>query len=115
MPLEDLNGVILVNSSGFQGSASLCIVEEHETAFVSVQTQSRGVHQPRQRPAHHHFAHLGGARCAGTRSTCIERGELEGKTVGVVAQDTPGQSEAVKTGLVDVLRRPTASTWPHSM
>ena len=99
---EDLNGVILVNSSGFQGSASLCIVEEHETAFVSVQTQTE------------EFISRGNDRLITISPTSeellrwhaldlLERGELEGKTVGVVAQDTPGQSEAVKTGLVDVL------------
>ena len=33
--IEDLNAVIVVNSSGFQGSATLCIVEEHETAFIT--------------------------------------------------------------------------------
>ena len=99
---EDLNGVILVNSSGFQGSASLCIVEEHETAFVSVQTQTE------------EFISRGNDRLITISPTSeellrwhaldlLERGELEGKTVGVVAQDTPGQSEAVQAGLVDVL------------
>ena len=37
--IEDNDAVIIVNSSGFQGSATLCIVEEHETAFITVQPQ----------------------------------------------------------------------------
>ena len=32
--------MIIVNSSGFQGSATLCIVEENETAFITVQPQA---------------------------------------------------------------------------
>ena len=37
---EDNNAVMILNSSGFQGSAVLCIVEEKETMFVSTQGQS---------------------------------------------------------------------------
>ena len=100
--VEDLDGVILVNSSGFPGSASLCIVEDHETALVSVQTQPG------------EFMRRGGDRLISLGPTAeeqlswlaldlIRRGELDGKTVGVAAPDTPGQYEAVEAGLVDVL------------
>ena len=100
--VEDLDGVILVNSSGFPGSASLCIVEDHETALVSVQTQSE------------EFMRRGEDRLISLRPTAeeqlrwlaldlIARGWLDGKTVGVAAPDTPGEYEPVKTGLVDVL------------
>ncbi len=100
--VEDLDGVILVNSSGFPGSASLCIVEDHETALVSVQTQPG------------EFMRRGGDRLISLGPTAeeqlswlaldlIARGDLDGRTVGVAAPDTPGQYEAVEAGLVDVL------------
>ena len=100
--VEDLDGVILVNSSGFPGSASLCIVEDHETALVSVQTQPG------------EFMRRGGDRLISLGPTAeeqlswlaldlIARSDLDGRTVGVAAPDTPGQYEAVEAGLVDVL------------
>ena len=101
--IEDNDGVILLNSSGFQGSATLCIVEENETAFVTVQPQSD------------EFMQRGEDRLVTMTPTAreslgwlaldlIQRGELDGKTVGVAAPDTPGQYEDVETGLVNVLR-----------
>ena len=100
--IEDLDGVILLNSSGFQGSANLCIVEEHETAFISTQGQSG------------EFMQRGQDRLISLSPTLeeslswlaldlLQRGELDGKTIGVAAPDTPGQFEAVEAGLVDVL------------
>ena len=101
--IEDHGAVILLNSSGFQGSANLCIVEEHETAFITVQPQPE------------EFVERGGDRLITTTATSeqtlswqaldlIQRGELDGKTVGIAAPDTPGQFEAVEAGLVDILR-----------
>ena len=101
--IEDNDAVIIVNSSGFQGSATLCIVEENETAFVTVQPQPE------------EFMERGGDRLITMTPTAeealgwlaldlIQRGELEGKTVGIAAPDTPGQFEAVEAGLVNVLR-----------
>ena len=100
--VEDHYGVILLNSSGFQGSANLCIVEQHETAFVSVQGQSE------------EFMRRGGDRLISLSPTLEEslrwlaadladRGRLDGRTIGVAASDTPGEYEAVKSGLVDTL------------
>ena len=100
--IEDYEGVILLNSSGFQGSANLCIVEENETAFVSTQGQSE------------EFMSRGGDRLISLSPTLEEslrwlaadladRGQLDGKTIGVAAPDTPGQYEAVEAGLVDTL------------
>jgi hypothetical protein len=99
---EDLNAVILLNTSGFQGSANLCIVEERETAFLSTQAQSD------------EFMQRGQDRLISVAPTLEEtvrwlaldllaRGELDGKTIGIAAPDTPGQYEAVEAGLVDVL------------
>ena len=101
--IEDEDGVILLNSSGFQGSATLCIVEENETAFITVQPQTE------------EFIGRSGDRLITTTATSeqtlswqaldlIQRGELEGKTVGIAAPDTPGQYEAVEAGLVNILR-----------
>ena len=100
--VEDHHGVILLNSSGFQGSANLCIVEQHETAFISVQGQSE------------EFMRRGEDRLVSLSPTLEEslrwlaadladRGQLDGRTVGVAAPDSPGDYEAVESGLVDTL------------
>ena len=100
--VEDHHGVILLNSSGFQGSANLCIVEQHETAFISVQGQSE------------EFMRRGEDRLISLSPTLEEslrwlaadladRGLLDGRTVGVAAPDSPGDYEAVESGLVDTL------------
>lgn len=100
---EDRQGVILLNSSGFQGSANLCIVEEHETAFIAAQAQPE------------EFQRRGEDRLVSISPTAeeslswlaldlIDRGALDGKTVGVAAPDTLGQKESVESALVDVLR-----------
>ena len=101
--IEDNDAVIIVNSSGFQGSATLCIVEENETAFITVQPQAE------------EFMNRSGDRLITMTPTAeeslgwlaldlISRGQLDGKTVGIAAPDTPGQYEAVEAGLVNVLR-----------
>ena len=101
--IEDYDGVILLNSSGFQGSANLCIVEENQTAFISTQGQSE------------EFMNRGQDRLISLSPTLEEslrwlavdladRGLLDGKTIGVAAPDTPGQYEAVESGLVETLR-----------
>ncbi len=101
--IEDHKGVILLNSSGFQGSANLCIVEENQTAFISTQGQSE------------EFMSRGGDRLISVSPTLEEsvrwlaadladRGQLDGKTIGIAAPDTPGQYEAVEAGLVETLR-----------
>ncbi len=101
--IEDHKGVILLNSSGFQGSANLCIVEENQTAFISTQGQSE------------EFMLRGEDRLISISPTLEEsvrwlaadlanRGQLDGKTIGVAAPDTPGQFEAVEAGLVETLR-----------
>jgi len=99
---EDINGVILLNSSGFQGSANLCIVEEHATAFISTQGQPG------------EFVERGNDLLIALSPTLeeslrflaldlVESGALEGKVIGVAAPDTPGQYEAVEDGLVNLL------------
>ena len=101
--IEDLDGVVLLNSTGFQGSAILCIVEEHETAFISASSPPL---EFMERSEDRLFITSSAAeeQLSWLALDLIERGELDGKTVGVVAPDTPGQVEAVEGGLVDVLR-----------
>ena len=100
---EDFNGVILMNSSGFQGSANLCIVEEHETAFISTQAQTEEhVDRSDGRLIMMSLTLEEAVRLAS--SVLIASGELEGKTIGAIAPDTPGQPEAVENGLVIPLR-----------
>ena len=101
--IEDHDAVIVVNSSGFQGSATLCIVETHETAFITVQPQpeefmrrSNDLLVTNTLTAEESLGWLA--------LDLIARSELDGKTVGVAAPDTPGQYEAVEAGLVNVLR-----------
>ena len=101
--IEDFNGVILMNSSGFQGSANLCIVEEHETAFISTQAQTEEyVARSDGRLIMMSLTLEEALRLAS--SVLIGSGELEGKTIGAIAPDTPGQPEAVENGLVIPLR-----------
>ena len=86
---EDFNGVFVLNSTGFQGSANLCLVEEHNTAFISTQSQvaewvERGedrliVLSPTQEENLQFLT-----------SALIEDGALDGRTIAVVAPNTPG-------------------------
>ena len=100
---EDFDSVIIMNSSGFQGGANLCIVEDQNTAFISTQGQTE------------EFMARGEDRLISMSPTLeeslrflvvdlLESGALEGKNLGVAAPNTPGQYEAVETGLVQPLR-----------
>ncbi|MYB04580.1 MAG: ABC transporter substrate-binding protein [Acidimicrobiaceae bacterium] len=101
--IEDLDAVVVVNSSGFGGSAILCIVEVNETAFITSSSPPL------------EFMERSGDRLIVSTATAeeqlswlaldlIAQGQLDGRTVGVVSPDTPGVVEAVEGGLVDVLR-----------
>ncbi len=99
---EDVPGVIVMNSSGFQGSANLCLVEEAGVAFISTQGQTE------------EYMVRGADRLVSLSQTSEESveflardlvaaGALDGQTIGVVQPDTPGVPEAVQAGLIDVL------------
>ena len=99
---EDRQGVLILNSSGFQGSANLCLVEDHYSAFISTQGQLQ------------EWVDRGEGRLVTLSPTLdesgrfliqrlLQTGELEGKTIGIVVPDTPGQQEAAQAGLVDPL------------
>ncbi len=100
---EDFNAVIVMNSTGFQGTANLCLVEEQETIFISTQGQTE------------EFMNRGNDLLISLSPTLEESlrfmvidllasGELEGMTLGVAAPNTPGQVEAVEEGLVIPVR-----------
>ena len=99
---EDHHAVIVLGTSGFPGSGALCIVEDQETALVTGSTMPE------------EFMRRGEDRLISLDPTAedqmtwlaldlIQRGQLDGRTVGVAAPDTPGEFEPIETGLVDVL------------
>jgi hypothetical protein len=100
---EDLNAPIVLNSSGFQGSALLCITEEHDTIlFTSTSGEDDWVDRSDGRlisyapTLNENVRYL--ARHLG------EAGVLDGKKIAVVTGDTPGQPEAIQAGLIDTLK-----------
>jgi hypothetical protein len=99
---EGHGGVIVMNTTTFQGTAVLCITEEHDSAFIGHEAL----------PAE--YVQRGSGRLLTTATTlqeilsalaryAIDSGALEGRRVGVVAPNTPGEAEAVESGLVAVL------------
>ena len=100
---EDEGGVIVMNSTGFQGSATLCIAEEHNVAFITTQGNS----QEFSDRAEGRLVSLSptlGESLTWLSGYAIDQGLLDGKTIGVIAPDTPGQAEAVEDFLVTPLR-----------
>ena len=99
---EDHDAVIVLGTSGFPGSGALCIVEDQQTALVTGSTMPE------------EFMRRGEDRLISLDPTAedqltwlaldlIRRGDLDGRTVGVAAPDTPGEFEPIEAGLVDVL------------
>jgi len=99
---EDRDTVIAMNSSGIQGPAVLCMVEENATPLITTQGLSD------------EFMDRSDGRLVGMDASletmlsamvnyANDEGLLEGKTIAVVGADTQGQPEAVQAGLVDTL------------
>lgn len=100
---EDHQSVIVMNSTGFQGSANLCLVEAQETIFISTQGQPEEFMER----SNDRLVSLSPTQEESLRFTLVDllnSGELEGLTLGVAAPNTPGQVEAVEQGLVNPLR-----------
>ena len=100
---EDHKSVIVMNSTGFQGTANLCLVEEQETIFISTQGQTEEF----MGRSNDLLLSLSPTLEESLRfmvSDLLGRGEFEGLTLGVAAPNTPGQVEAVEAGLVIPLR-----------
>ena len=100
---ENHDGVIVMNTTSFAGTAQLCITEEHDSILIG--------HEPQTQE----YMRRGGGRLLTTATTleeilgalaryAIDTGALEGRRVGVVAPNTPGEAEAVEASLVEVLR-----------
>ena len=100
---ENHDGVIVMNATTFAGTAQLCITEEHDSALIGHEAL----------PAE--YLQRGGGRLFTTATTLEEilsalaryvhdDGALEGRRVGVVAPNTPGEAEAVEGSLVASLQ-----------
>ncbi|MYH97573.1 MAG: ABC transporter substrate-binding protein [Acidimicrobiia bacterium] len=98
---EDHNAVIVTNSTGFQGTAILCITD-HDTLFLTTQgnpadfhEQANGLLYSMSPVAEHSVVNM--------TQAVIDTGALDGKTIAVIWPDTPGQPETVQAGIIDVL------------
>ena len=99
---EDKNAVIVVNSTGFQGSAILCIADDHDTLFLTTQGNSGEYHE-QAKGRLYSLSPVAEHSVINMTKAIIATGALEGKTIGVVWPDTPGQPETVQAGIIDVL------------
>ena len=99
---EDHEAVILVNSTSFQGTAQLCVAEEHDSALITHQALPD------------EYVRRGGGRLLTTATTLegnlralaeylLSTGAIEGRRVAVVAANTPGEAEATEASLVATL------------
>ena len=99
---EDNHAVIIMNSTSFQGAATLCITEEKETIFISTQSQSEEF----MKRANGRLISIANTSEESLRFNALDviaSGALDGLVVGVATPDVPGQPEAVQAGLVDTL------------
>ena len=95
---EDLNAVIL-NSSGFQGAATVCIVEAKETIFISTQGQPQDFMDPRVKAAREPRQHQ--LRGSNSLLPVPRLGRTHSDSIlGVASPDTPGQPETVEESLI---------------
>jgi hypothetical protein len=101
--IEDENAVIIVNSSGFQGSATLCITEEHDTLFISTQGQTDEFMERSNNNLFTMSLTFDEALRLSAEHLLTTGAVKAGDSFGVAAMDTPGQPEAVQSGLVDPL------------
>ena len=99
---EGHNAVIVMNATTFAGTAQLCITEEHDAVLIGHEALPS------------EYVQRGGGRLLTTATTLeeilgalakyvIAGGALEGRRVGVVAPNTPGEAEAVEASLVAAL------------
>ena len=100
---EDHEAVVLLNSTSFQGTAQLCVTEEHDSALITHQALPE------------EYVQRGGGRLLTTATTLegnlralanylISTGALEGRRVAIVASNTPGEAEATEASLVATLQ-----------
>ena len=99
---ESRSGVILLNTTSFQGTAVLCVVEEHDAALIgSLPFPEEYLERGEGR-----LITLAAAEAAYLRELArhlIDTGALADRRVAIVAPNTPGQIEAVRSSLLSVL------------
>ena len=99
---ESHQGVIVMNTTTFAGTAQLCITEEHDAVLIG------------HEPLPDEYVRRGGGRLLTTTTTqeeslvalaryVIDTGALEGRRVAVVAPNAPGEAETVEASLLAVL------------
>ncbi len=98
---EDKNAVIVVNTTGFQGTATLCIAE-HDTLFLTTQGNPRDFHE-QANGLLYSLSPVAEDSLSNMVAAIIASGALEGKTIGVVWPDTPSQPEAFQLGAIEPL------------
>ena len=97
---EDLNAVMILNSSGFQGSATVCIVEAKETIFISTQGQPQDF-MDRSEGRLVSLSNTNSESLEFAVARFLDSGVLTADSiVGVASPDTPGQPETVEESLV---------------
>ena len=99
---EGHDAVIVMNTTTFAGTAQLCITEEHNSALIGHEALPD------------EYVRRGGGRLLTTATTLeeilsalaryvVDTGALEGRRVGIVAPNTPGEAEAVEGSLLAAL------------
>ncbi|MCH1450530.1 MAG: hypothetical protein L7U66_01895 [Acidimicrobiales bacterium] len=97
---EDLNAVMILNSSGFQGSATVCIVEAKETIFISTQGQPQDF-MDRSEGRLVSLSNTNSESLEFAVARFLDSGVLTADSIlGVASPDTPGQPETVEESLV---------------
>ncbi len=100
---EDFDAVVVMNSTGFGGTANLCLTEEQQTIFISTSGQPEEF-LARADDLLVSMAPSSEENLRFMVSDLLSSGLLEGLTLGVAAGNTPGEAEAVEAGLVIPLR-----------
>ena len=101
---EDKKAPVVMNTSGFQGTGILCIVEDHKKIYISTTNGSQ------------EFLNRSGGRMFGTNLVLDDFNTLlvnevirtkiaQNKIVGVIDSDTPGQNEATKKNFIEPLEK----------
>lgn len=86
---EDVNSVMVMNSTGFQTSAVFCVTEEHATPLITTQ----GLPQEFYERSNGLLMTMDLPQVTAMRNLVLlaeAEGLLEGKTIGLVSPDTPG-------------------------
>ena len=86
---EDVNSVVVLNSTGFQGPAVFCVIEEHETSLITTQ----GLPDEFYDRGNGLLTTTDPAQSEALINLVIKAdadGLLDGRTIGVVYPDTPG-------------------------